>query len=592
MATLLSRLNTSKTEGRITFASILGLIAVPLIVAGVLVWGLWNPADRLSNVTAAIVNNDEPVTVNGQLTPLGRLLSAGLVEGNEDDTNYNWVLTNEKGAQKGLADGSYVAVVTIPEDFSKNATSSATDGPDATQALIDVQSTDKSRLVDDAITTAITNTAVSMLNQTLTTAYLENMFLGFTTLGEKLGEAADGAQSLSTGLYALSDGANQLSAGAQQYATGMWTFQQKTAALPAQTQQLADGAAQTNAGAQQVASGLTPVAQGIAGLAQNCQYVSTDATFCGTLSALSGGLTPLAAGASGVAQGTAGVATGSQALATGMTELSGGVTELATGATGIATGVAGIASGVSQTADGSAALATGLDTAVENIPAYSEEESKKLAGVITDPVAVADAGTLNFGASSTPLYIVLALWLGALATFIAAKAVPQRLLESTRSSLSLTTRTFIAPALIGAGQGVVVATIIAFAQGFDFPQWLAVAGVSALIGIVFAAVNQALVAVFGGFGRLVALAVGILILVTGVVSTVPPILVTALGFTPATDAITSLQAVISHTLESSFAGSITALVLWLLGSIAVTAIAIANRRHVSLTRLSKETQQA
>lgn len=592
MATLLSRLNTTKTEGRITFASILGLIAVPLIVAGVLVWGLWNPADRLHNVTAAIVNNDEPVTVNGQLTPLGRLLSAGLVEGNEDDTNYNWVLTNEKGAQKGLADGSYVAVVTIPEDFSKNATSSATDGPDATQALIEVQSTDKSRLVDDAITTAITNTAVSMLNQTLTTAYLENMFLGFTTLGEKLGEAADGAQSLSTGLSALSDGANQLSSGAQQYATGMWTFQQKTAALPAQTQQLADVAAQTNAVAQQVASGLTPVAQGIAGLAQNCQYVSSDATFCGTLSALSGGLTPLAAGASGVAQGTAGVATGSQALATGMTELSGGVTELATGATGIATGVAGIASGISQTADGSAALATGLDTAVENIPAYGEEESKKLAGVITDPVAVADAGTLSFGASSTPLYIVLALWLGALTTFIAAKAVPQRLLESTRSSLSLTTRTFIAPALIGAGQGVVVATIIAFAQGFDFPQWLAVAGVSALIGIVFAAVNQALVAVFGGFGRLVALAVGILILVTGVVSTVPPILVTALGFTPATDAITSLQAVISHTLESSFAGSITAMVLWLLGSIAVTAIAIANRRHVSLTRLSKETQQA
>ena len=587
MASLLSRLNASKTEGRVTFSSILGLIAVPLIVAGVLVWGLWNPADRLNTVTAAIVNNDEPVTVNGQLTPLGRLLTAGLVEGDDSDTNYNWVLTNEKGAEEGLADGSYVAVVTIPEDFSAKATSSATDGPDATQALIEVQSADKSRLVDDAITTAITSTAVSLLNQTLTTAYLENMFIGFTTLGDSLGQAASGAESLSTGLYSLSEGASQLSAGASQYAAGMWTFQQKTAALPSQTQQLADGAAQTNAGAQQVASGLTPVAQGIAGLAQSCSF---DPTFCGTLSALSGGLSPLAEGAAGVAQGTAGVAAGSQALATGMTDLSGGVTELANGASGIASGVAGISDGIAQTASGSTALADGLDTAVENIPAYSEEDSKKLAGVITDPVAVKDDGSLSFGASSTPLYIVLALWLGALATFIVAKAIPTRLLETTRSSLSLTTRTFIVPALIGIGQGVIVATIIAFAQGFDALQWLSVAGVAALIGVVFAAVNQALVAVFGGFGRLVSLAVGILILVTGVVSTVPPVLVSALGFTPAVDAITSLQAVISHTLESNFAGSVTVLLFWLIGSLAATAIAIANRRHVSLTRLSKETQ--
>ena len=36
---------------------------VPLTAAGVLLWGLWNPTERLDTVTSAVVNLDEPVTV-------------------------------------------------------------------------------------------------------------------------------------------------------------------------------------------------------------------------------------------------------------------------------------------------------------------------------------------------------------------------------------------------------------------------------------------------------------------------------------------------------------------------------------------------
>ena len=83
MASLITRLskNSAKTEGKPRILTLAALIFVPLIVVGTLMWGLWNPTDRLDNVTAAIVNNDEPVTINGQLTPLGRLLTAGLVDG-------------------------------------------------------------------------------------------------------------------------------------------------------------------------------------------------------------------------------------------------------------------------------------------------------------------------------------------------------------------------------------------------------------------------------------------------------------------------------------------------------------------------------
>ncbi|MDH6532774.1 putative membrane protein [Aurantimicrobium minutum] len=553
MNTLITRLslNTAQTEGKPRALTLIGLLCVPLIVVGTLLWGLWNPTDRLDTVKAAIVNNDQPVTINGQMTPLGRILSAGLVDGVDGGSNYDWVITNTAGAKKGLSSGDYVAVVTIPKDFSQVATSSMTDASHPTQAVIDVTTSEKNRLVDDAITTAITSTAVNVLNQKLSANYIGNVLLGFSTLSEGLGTAAKGAHDLTTGMYSLADGAQKLSTGAQDFSAGMWALQSQSAALPGQTQQIADG---------------------LTSLSSSCSSVvplAAQAQFCGSLSGLSAG---------------------TNAFAGGLTQLQGGISQLAAGSTDIATGVTGLATGSSALAEGSNSLANGLDTALTNIPVYTKEQTTALADVVTAPVTVSNAGTLSFGASSTPLYVVLALWIAAMASFIGLRALPVRLLESTRSSLSLATRSFVLPAIVGIVQGVAVATVIAIAQGFNVGEWLAVAGVSALISVAFTATNQALLAVLGGFGRLISLAVGILILVTGVISTVPEILDTVLGVTPANDAVTALQSVVNSAEVSGFAGALTSLILWTLGSIAVTGIAISRKRHVSITALSKETQ--
>lgn len=590
MASLFTRLS-GQTESKPKLLVVIGLIFVPLIVVGGLMWGLWNPTERLDRVKAAIVNNDEPVTVNGQITPLGRLLTAGLVEGDGSDTNYDWVITNESGAKKGLENGTYVAAVTIPENFSKVATSAMGNATDATQALIEVTTSNKSRLVDDAITTAITSTAVNLMNQQLTSLYLERVLLGFTDLSTGLSEAANGSDELTKGIYALADGANQLATGASTFSSGMWALNAQTSQLPAQTQQLANGAATTDGYAQQLSGGLTQFAAGLAQLNLAC---SANPGYCGSIDAniatLSTNANGLAQLGSGVAQGTAGVSSGTSALAAGMPALSSGISELAAGSSGIASGVSGIASGASALGDGSQKLADGLDEAVSNIPTYTEDQVSTLADLVTAPVGIKNGGGLTFGANSTPLYVVLSLWLGSLAIFIVLRAIPLRVLESTRSSLSLATRAFGIPAVAAILQAVAVTTLIAFAQGYDVAEWVSITLVSALISLAFTATNQALVAVLGGFGRLVSLAIGILILVTGVISTVPQILDSILGYTPAIEAVTALQAIISEGQVSGFAGAITAMVLWTLGAIAVTAIAISRKRHVSITTLTKETQ--
>ncbi len=231
----------ARTRKPITWLTIIGVILLPVVIGGVLVAALYNPSARLGNIKAAIVNDDTPVTINGQLAPLGRQLTAGLVKGSSDQpSNIDWVITNDADAATGLANGTYNAVVTIPSSFSAAATSTA--GTSPVQATIQVTTPPGSRIVDDAITTQVTQTAASLTGQQISENYLKNVLIGFTTLHDQIGKAADGA--------------TQLASGASQAATG-------AAALPAGATGLSSGAAQLGSGANQLAGGLGALGSGI-----------------------------------------------------------------------------------------------------------------------------------------------------------------------------------------------------------------------------------------------------------------------------------------------------------------------------------------
>src|SRR3954451_23022821 len=108
----------ARTRRPVTWLTLLGVLLLPVVIGGILVVSLYNPAERLDSINAAVVNQDEPVTVNDQLVPLGRQLTAGLVKGSDElDSNLTWTLSNPDDAADGLADGTYDAIITIPENF-------------------------------------------------------------------------------------------------------------------------------------------------------------------------------------------------------------------------------------------------------------------------------------------------------------------------------------------------------------------------------------------------------------------------------------------------------------------------------------------
>lgn len=658
----------ARTRRPVTWLTLIGVLLLPVVIGGILVASLYNPTERLDSLNAAIVNEDEPVTIDDQLVPLGRQLTAGLVEGADDQpSNLTWTLSNAEDAEAGLADGTYAAVITIPENFSAAATSTRP-GETPEQATIEVTTPPDSLIVDDAITAQVTSAAASLLGEQLSEVYLENVFLGFTTLGDQLGEAASGAQSLADGAAGAADGATQLADGMPQLTSGASGLASGAGELQGGLGQIAGGIGDAANGARDLAAGLDTaasqvvsqdlqdaadatasyaadaadetrdlalllgnpdtangplgLAQTLGGLAQQCSAAGGSDAFCAQLGAAaatagtaaqdagtaatsagyadgyaagtasgiaalmsetSAGLTEAAGGARALGAGLDQLAAGTSQSASGAGELSSGAAQLADGISQAGTGASSLADGVTQLAEGTATLADGLDEASGALPSYTDSEATSLAEVVATPVAADGLGSSLFGASAIPLLSTLALWFGGLATFIALQAVSRRALTAREPSALLALRGFAPAAALGAAQGVLVAAVVQLAASYEWGQWWIFAGVSVVAGIAFAAVNQALVAVFGGAGRWISALIGVLAVATGVVSTVPGVLSSVAALMPTSPAYNGMLAALTKT--GGVGAALVGLAVWALLAFVATVLAVARRRTTSAAAL-------
>lgn len=663
----------ARSRRPITWLTLLGVLLLPALIGGILVTALQNPTERLASMTAAVVNLDKPVTVDGQYTPLGRQLASGLVEGSDEaDSNLTWVISNEKDAAKGLGDGRYQAVITIPKSFSADATSAGAalqdDGKSAQQAKITVTTPPDGRVADDLITNQVASVAASTMGTMLSEATVGSVLVGFATIGDQIGEAADGAAQLADGARSaadgaaklpdgasqLADGANRLADGGSTLARGLETISSKAHEAGSGAAQLgqglnagaatlerdglipdqllgaagmaetaASGAAQAAGGAAQastgVAQGLDALAPGLQGLAAACD-ATTQPQFCGQLSALAQAADDLRApagtaadlagtaaqAAGGAQQASAGVSAGLKTfdreapatlaaqmraaggaaaqlgnglgqLADGVAQSAGGASALSSGAAQLGDGAAALSSGAGELAggldtlaSGTGDLADGLKTASTSLPSFDEKRSSELAAVIADPVkASAEADTM-FGPTAIPLLSAVVLWFGALASFLALRAVPGSPVTSRRSSLAMVLRGFWPAALLGAGQGLLVALIVQFVASYDAATWWGFAGFAVLAGVAFAAVNQALVAVFGGVGRWISALVGVVAVATGLISTIPGWLAGLGAAMPTAPALGGL--IVPN------GAALTSLIVWALLALGAATLAVGMRR--------------
>ncbi|PWG60684.1 ABC transporter permease [Bifidobacterium catulorum] len=634
----LTPISASQDGKRLTLRTWLAIVLIPVLIMALCTSAFLHPGTNHGTARAAVVNNDEPVTVDGQILPLGRQLAGQLTHA--DDSAYTWVLTNGDDADKGLASGTYAAKVTIPKNFSESiaATAKATTTGDAAkvaQGLVRLDASTASGVLDPAASGASAHNVRTELDDMILTTYLENIYSGFNTLHDGISSAAggakdlhDGTSQLTKGIDQLSDGSGKLVTGSDQLADGLEDAAKQTETLPDSTQQLADGAQQVADGNRQIARTVAPMADRavstidatpsanslldqIQPLAQQCRDDNAPDDLCAGLEeALSNARTVaqsidvaktdaktvistardsvnrLADGSQQVADGAKRLAGAAPALQSGIASAATGARQLADGAAALDTGITQLGGGADKLDNGTKQLADGLGDALEKIPTFSQYARDKLADTAAQPSRI-DVSAPSIGVMAITFLATLALWGLAIATYVFTRALPADILISREPTWKMVVKAILPGTLMAVTGAAVIGVLVWVALGLDVGKGLALLTASLVVAFTFGSINQALVGSFGHSGRIGSMLMMALTVATGVISTIPGWLAGVVPLLPTHAATAILRGVVTG--GGITAAPIGTLVTWWLAGFAICVIMTARRRMLDPRQLRPRT---
>jgi putative membrane protein len=401
----------------------------------------------------------------------------------------------------------------------------------------------------------------------------------------------------------LADGADKVAEGAKGWSEVLLAWKQACQTDPVLAGSHARLCAATiqavgvdNGNAEAMVSGSRRLADGADRLADGTPaLVSAVGRAAGGADRLAGGADRLAAGARKLDTGTDRLAAGAQQLGSGAGRLASGATQASDGAARLAVGSSRVASGTSRLSNGSRELATGLGKGADRIPTLTREKRKALAGAVAEPV-VSDADRLNATPSAAtslaPGVIALALWLGAFVTYLVRRALPARALDSATTPFRVALAGWLPALVVGLVQSVLLFAVLGlFDVVMESP--LGVAVFLLVPAAVFAALNQAFVAVFGPkrgwmvsivFAVLQAVSLGGLV----PVDTAPVLIQSLSGVLPVSLAAEGIGNLTLGGRVGSVAGSAAALLVWGAAALAVTTVAARRRQRVTLSDVRRQ----
>jgi len=423
---------------------VIGTVAlIPLLYGSLYLWAFTNPYKTLNTVPVAVVVEDNGAMINGKMRNIGNEIKTRLKNQKDGSEGFQWNFVNSAEANKGLKNGNYFMVATIPASFSKCIASAQYETP--TKAKLHVKYDQASNMLASQIGKTAFRTMRSEISEAIAEEYWEHMFAKVNAASDSLGAAANGAgalhegsKSLQGGIDKLANGSNQLSQSLRKLQGGLGELQQgantltqanvrsKEGAkyLAQKTQDLANGAQQLSEGTQRLSAATNEFYEGaqklaassneleehvkagnaetktqIAALlmqAQNPAVTKEDvlanlqslAEGLGensnlletNLSALSAGADKLSAGSLQIKGGAEAISQGVENINTGSSKLSAGASNLANGLAQVSNGSENLNNGITRAAQGSAKIVNGSDQLNSGAKKLSDNTPKLVAG--------------------------------------------------------------------------------------------------------------------------------------------------------------------------------------------------------------------
>ncbi|TFI34550.1 YhgE/Pip domain-containing protein [Rothia dentocariosa] len=313
---------------------------------------------------------------------------------------------------------------------------------------------------------------------------------GESAAAQKLSTLIDGVDKLDSGATAVAQGAGTLRDGITKLDSGATTLADGSAKLADGTGKVADGASTLNNGASQLADGTGELKNGTGNLHNGAQQL---------------------------ADGEKEAVDGQNKLHEGATTLQDGSSQLADGTGKLNSSTGQIADGTEQLKDGTGQLSTGLQNGTRQIPNLNEEQQKDVASVMSSPVDLEHsslANGRNYGEGMGPFFMCLALWIGGLMLVQTLRPLNNRALASKAPTARIILGSWLPFGLIGIAQAVLMFAAVKFGLGFQMAHpWLAFLFLC-FVATIFTLFIHGVVVFFGSPGKLIALIIMILQLIT------------------------------------------------------------------------------
>lgn len=400
---------------------------------------------------------------------------------------------------------------------------------------------------------------------------------------------ADGSSSSAAKIQTLVSGVDALDEASTSVAKGASSLAEGAARVDSGASSLASGAATLADGNAQIASGASSLASGASSLAEGTENLKS-----GTDSLKSGTAT-LKDGTSTLAEKEQSAVEGQQKVADGASNLKDGASQLTEGTEKLASGTDQLNSGASELKDGTSSLQSGLASGTKQVPNLSESDQTKVADTMSNPVTLSHnslASGRNYGEGMGPFFMCLALWIGGLMLVQTLRVMNNRALASHAPSVRVMLGSWMPFGLVGIAQATLMFVVIKFGLGFEMAHpWLAWLFLC-FVALIFTGFIHGLTVFLGAPGKLVALVVLILQLVTGggtmPYETLPEPIRWMHDFFPMGYAVTGMRRLSYGVNESSLWGIMLVLALWGLAGLLLGYLGTRRDRTWSLKKLAPE----
>ena len=285
------------------------LFFVPSIYAVTFLSSLWDPYGQVKNLPVAIINKDKSVTYEGQKLAVGDDLEKELRKSKDMDFHF----PSEKEAKAGLKDGKYYTVITIPSDFSKDATTLLDKDPK--QMKLDYETSSGHSFIAGKLSESGAKEISQQISKQVTKTYAKTIFAEMKKVGKGMNTAADANKQLADGTTQIKSGSDQLTSGLQTLSASTLQFNDGAQTLTQGLSQYVDGVAQADAGSQRLTAGLGQLNGQVPALVSGVGQLSNGSN------QVTAGLGQLNSQVPALASGVNQLATGSEQLTNGVDQL-------------------------------------------------------------------------------------------------------------------------------------------------------------------------------------------------------------------------------------------------------------------------------